>query len=312
VVGGRWRLLVLGSALAGVLGVWSPRASAEGFDHIFSGEVNSWVCLNEGVQTGVHFHDRNCNPVSYTGSLTISVTHPKGYVEWEHEDHWWDPATETVKSLNGYRRRGAAVCCSPYGFDSSVTVQVTGQSSVMFGLLICSFGTATVTASAGGKSDEMTVYESQEWAFGRADWYSDTSQLPPGCEGPYIVAIPYATYGQNLGGASVRVAKDSYSDPIAATVSNPGPMVPLDPWYPANDQHNNHYWGSGGQCPIAVALDGKLRATRVGGVDGTDGNQFHCQIIDLDDHYEDENGHSIRDLILGEAGSGDVFWQFSD
>jgi len=265
-------------------------------------------CLGTTYQMGVSFHDAQNNPVNYTGTLTISVTHPKGWVEWARDDPYWS-GTQLSYHANTYNR-GAVITCGRANptRGTSVTVQCAGISNQPFALTVYSFGEAKVTASADGMSCTATLND--WWARGRATRYADfalpSASLPPQTTGPYLVAVPYASQSAPyLAGDAVLLMVPPDGPIVTASLSWPGPMVPLSPHYPPNDQDWNHYWGSGGWPPLACALQGRTRALTTGG-----DFVFNSQIVDLDETNVDANGASLAELLLGSAGDGIVQWRF--
>lgn len=287
-----------------VMGFWMPRVAMarEPIDHIHV-EVpdDPYIILQISYLVGIQFHNENHQPMSYTGQVTVSVSHPKGYVEWTRDDPYWDGSE--VKTMRNTYHRGAEVSWGKQ-HGTRITIDVENQTAVTCGLTIYSLGTATVTATADGKSDSDTCTE--QWIRGRATWYNDDASGRP--SGPYLCAIPYARHSVDLLGYDARIKNPSNGNEITADISYPGPLVPKSPYYPLDDQNYNHYWGAGGWPPLAVALKGKKRARRNGNDWGD--ISFSRQIIDIDDYNEDNEGKSAKDK-LGMGADATLQWRFN-
>lgn len=285
-------------------GFWRPwvALALEPIDHIHMEIPASYIILQGSAMVNIRFHDQGHNPVSYTGQVTVDVSHPKGYHRWTREDPYWD-GSEVEKMQNTYQR-GAAVC-GEQGWDDHITINVQAKTSVSCGFAIFSLGTTTVTATADGKSDSDTCTE--QWIQGRATWYNDDASGRP--SGPYLCAIPWASQAANLLGQDVRIHNPSNGNEITADVSWPGPLVPKTPHYPPSSQDWNHYWGAGGWPPLAVALDGKTRARQDPNGNDYGDVTFARQIIDIDDYNEDNDGHSAKDK-LGMGTEATLRWRF--
>lgn len=277
------------------------RAYEMEFDHLHVTVPHTYVILMMSGLATIEFHDQWSQPFIYTGDVTVTIAHTKGWEKFTRNDPYWDPGQQKVLNAANTFSRGASL----FGDQGTTkTIHVQGQSSINVGYTIYSFGDTTLTATAGGKPPASdTVPESGQWIHGRATVYGDTDPERPD---PPMCAIPWASgSGVSLKGTPVRIVNIQNQNVVTANISWPGPMVPCSPHYPTNDQNYNHYWGAAGWPPLAVALNGKIRARRTGEQDWGD-LAFGSQIIDLPNY----NNPSTTGQLGISGMEATVKWQF--
>jgi hypothetical protein len=278
-------------------------AWAEGIGHVVVISEDVYIIGGGSHMATVIWYDANNNPVPYSGTVTVSVSHnPKGFSGFTRDDPYWNGAVQhQTDTYHCGARISNPNATPPYGTTLSIPVQRNYSTLVALGVF--SFGLVTISANVDGKQGSKSIWNI--WIQGRATHYSQGAEYPDGTPtetpGNYC-ALPNAWAAVNWLGATVLIKHPGEEYACSALLGDVGPLVPLNPYYPPTSQSWNNHWASAGWPPLAVALSGKGRAT--------DGIQFNNQIIDLDDAIEDEAGKTCAENVGLPGGDAIVVWEF--